>query len=222
MSVMYTKALLLAEVRELLNEPVALFWLDSELNDMIDWAARTMSGITLCTQTNEAVTTVENVVAYDLTAQFIKIEDVIYNDTTALQRIDIRNFGHGAKGGTETNQAPKWYYEFGGWLHLWPAPKGTAAGASKIDVYGYRVAEDYEHGSTVYDVPDRLQGRLIDFVLACAYTKAGKYALTKRYMERFLQSAIVDRKDIHERRVSVDSLDRFLIPDRTVVAGQQQ
>jgi hypothetical protein len=218
---MYTKALLLAEVRELLNEPVSMLWLDSELNDMIDWAARTMSGITLCTQATEVIETLEDVYAYPLANQYIKVESVIYSDTTGLQRLDIRNFGHGAAGGTATNQTPKWYYVFGNTLHLWPTPKGTYVG-NNIDVYGYRVAEDYEHGSTVYDVPDRLQGKLIDFVLATAYVKAGKYSLTRKYMQRFLQSAIIDRKDIHENRVAVDSLDRFLIPDRTVVAGQQQ
>lgn len=221
MAVMHTKALLLAQVRELLAEPVAMFWLDSELNDMIDWAARCMSGITLCTQDTEAITTVENVSAYALVNQYIRVEDVIFNDTTGLQRLNIRNFGHGAAGGTATNQNPKWYYIFGNYLYLWPVPKGTAAGAGKIDVYGYRVAEDYEHGSTVYDVPDRLQGQLLDFVMACAYTKAGKYFLTRKYMQKFIQSAIIDRKDIHENRVSVESIDRFLIPDRTVVAGQQ-
>jgi len=146
-----------------------------------------------------------------------------------LQRLDIRNFGHGAPAATATDQAPQWYYIWGDRIFVWPCPKGTTISAQGSDggyltVYGYRTAWDYDHeavgvaGST-YDVPDRLQACLLDFVLACAYVKTGKYSLTRYHMANFMQNAQMDRRDVFESNQIVDSLDRFMIPDRTQQAG---
>ena len=81
------------------------------------------------------------------------------------------------------------------------------------------MAEDYAHGSTVYDVPDRLQGKLIDFVLFYAYAKSGKFSLSRYHMQNFIQNAMNDRRDVHDTINIVDSIDRSLIPDRTQQAG---
>lgn len=221
---LYTKAQLLAEARSLLNETTALYWTDTELNTAIDWAARTMSGIALCTPASEAVSMSGQAdKPYTaINAQFIKVEACRYyngTSTTSLQRLDIRHFGHGAdKSGAsgDTTRVPQYYYVFGNLLYLWPLQKGAALSTSTATLYGYRVAEDYAHGSTVYDVPDRLQGKLIDFVLAYAYAKAGKYSLTKYHIQSFMQNAIMDRRDVHDKIVITDSYDKFLIPDRTV------
>lgn len=220
----YTKAQLLAQARSLLNETSALYWTDTELNTAIDWAARTMSGIALCTPASEAVAmTGQADKPYTaITAQFIKVEACRYYDgtsTTSLQRLDIRQFGNGAGASGaagDTTRVPQFYYVFGNLLYLWPLQKGAALSTSTATLYGYRVAEDYAHGSTVYDVPDRLQGKLIDFVLAYAYAKSGRYDLTKYHMQSFMQAAMMDRRDVHDKLVITDSLDRFLIPDMTV------
>jgi hypothetical protein len=162
-----------------------------------------------------------------------------------LQRSDIRTWGHGAPGlSTGTNISPQWYYIWGGGglgtananqqrIFVWPCPKGTyvvATGSNGgyMKVHGFRSAWNYDHyalyddtpSSGVYDIPDRLQARLIDFVLACAYIKAGKYSLTSFHMRNFMQNAMFDRKDVFESNGIVDSLDRMMIPDRTQVAGQ--
>ncbi len=234
MAVLYTVAQLITEVRSILNEPVENFWLDTELEEFIHQAARTASGVTLCTPTSINVTTTTDTMAYTIaTAQFIRVDSVAFTNTTGgtygLQRLDIRNFGHGANGGAaaDTLRIPKWYYVFGDYIYLWPVPKGAVAGGggvgtSAVVVYGWTVAQDYDRAATTYDVPDRLQGRLIDFVLAMAYCKAGKHSLTRYHMATFMQNAIMDRKDVHDRTPMPDTLDRYLIPDRTVQPQTQQ
>lgn len=234
---LYTVATLTTQVRSILTEPAENFWLDSEIEDIIHWATRTMSGITLCTPVSANVTTTTDTMAYTIaSAQLIRVDSVTFTHTLSatsttygLQCLDIRNFGHGASDGasTDTNRIPKWYYVFGDYIYLWPVPKGAVAtgggvGTSAVVVYGWTVAQDYDQGATTYDVPDRLQGRLIDFVLAMCYAKSGKHSLTRYHMSNFMQNAIMDRKDIHDRIPTVDSLDRFAIPDRTVQPQAQQ
>lgn len=240
----YTKAYLLAETRAILNEPTALFWTDTELNDFIDWGARTISGITLCNPVTEVISPGAGFVADGLwansTTDFIKIDDVSIVSSTSvvkhLQRTDIRAFGHGA--GTwgaagDTDRQPLRYYIHGAdstststtaqpitTIFLWPVPKGIWLTSATLNVYGYRVAQEYVRDTTVYEIPDRLQGYLIDFVLACAYAKSGKYSLTSRHMATFMQNAAFDRRNVYEAKRIVDSKDRFDIPDRTQQGGK--
>jgi hypothetical protein len=239
---LYSTAYLLAEVRAILNEPNAMFWTDTELNDFIDWGARTISGITLCCPVTERIavaagTLIENGLWATSSTDFIKVERVTAVSNTGvtknLQRLDIRNFGHGAGawnvGTSGSDRPPKYYYVYGGestyqpitYIFLWPVPLGIyALTTAYIYVYGYRAAASYVYDTTVFEIPDRLQGRLIDFVLACAYAKAGKFSLTRFHMSTFMQNAMMDRRDIHDAKRIVDSKDRFFIPDRTQQAQQ--
>ena len=231
---LYTKAQMLTQVRALLNETTALLWTDAELDNYLCWGARTLSGITLCVPASEVVNGAGNSswvagsLSAPLTTNFIKVASVTTTVILAgtpinLQRADIRNFGHGAPAADATNQTPQWYYMFGNRIFFWPCPKGTTVTSGtggNLTVYGFRAAWDYDHeaagaAGTYYDIPDSLQARLIDFVLACAYVKAGKYSLTRAHMQNFMQNAMMDRRDVFESNGIVDSLDRFMIPDRT-------
>lgn len=227
MAILYTAAALIAEIRTLLAEPTERFWKDSELQLWIDRAARELSAITLCTPVTEAVTTTTDTFSYALTAQFIKIHSVMFNDTKGLERLDVFTFGHGAQDGAsgDTNRDPAFYYVHGNRLYLWPVPKGTAVGAGLVDVYGWRTAYSYEHntGDTPkqYDIPDFCQPILIDYVLACARAKEGKHSLTRFHMINFMQQANMARKDIFDYSLRRTSSDQHSIPDQTVQAGQQ-
>jgi hypothetical protein len=225
---LYTKAQLLTEVRTLLDEPVARRWTDTNLNEMIDWGARTTSGITLCTPETESVAMAsgENALSFAITAQFLDIQSCSYFDgstTVPLIRADIRHYGRGAGTSGEaadTARVPIYWYTFAQKLFLWPLPKGSALNTATANLSGWRVAEDYAHGSTVYDIPDRLQGKLIDFVLACAYTKTGNFSLVSAHMTQFIQSMQFDRSDVHDRLERVESHDMFMLPDRTIIQNQ--
>lgn len=243
---LYTKAQMLTQARALLNETTALFWTDTELANYLDMGARTLSGIALCTPASEFIDAdntswAAGVLSGIMATNFIKIVSVEAHTTGSsshngtpvqLARSDIRAFGQGAPASADTNQMPQWYYIFGNRVFVWPCPKGTTVAAvgsngGYLRIHGYRTAWNYDRyalttdtpSSAVYDIPDSLQARLIDFVVACAYIKAGKYSLTKYHMQSFMQAAMMDRRDVFESNGIVDSLDRFLIPDRTQQAG---
>ena len=227
MSIMYTAANLITEVRGLLAEPVARFWSDAELQIWIDWAARELSAITLCTPITEEVTTTTDTFSYALTAQFISIHSVMFNDTKSLQRLDAFSFGHGAQDGlaADTNREPSWYYVHGNRVYLWPVPKGSAVGASLIDVYGWRTAYAFERDVSrypkQYDIPDPFQPLLVPFVMACARAKEQKHAIARIHMMEFLSRAGEARIDITDHSLRKTSNDQHAIPDQTVRAGQQ-
>jgi len=233
MGIMYTPAQITTEVRTLLAEPTALYFTDAEIQLWIDRAARCVSGISLCVPANETVTTTlgdasgnttYGTFSYALTTKFVKVHSVMFNATTALQRLDIRSFGHGAPTASATNQSPQWYYIHGDRIYLWPPAMGTSVGANVI-VYGWRTAFAYENDTggspKQYEVPDVLQPIMIDFIMACARSKEGKHSLVGYHMRRFFSKMNMYRKDYTDTSLMVDSVDRFAIPDRTQVAGQQ-
>jgi len=226
---LYTEAQILSSVRSILQEPVALFWTDTQLTDYMNWAARTISGVTLCTPATDTLAAADSARGYvagglsiTMETKFIRIEDVTqqnsaYTTLVHLQRLDIRNFGHGAPAAADTNQEPQWYYAHGQELFLWPCIKGTMQSAGAVTVYEYKAAESYLHDTTAYDIPDRLQAVVLDFVLSCAYAKAGKYSLSRYHMSRFMQKCITDRRDVHDVIHNVvDSMDAMRIPDRSI------
>lgn len=232
MAIMYTPAQMTAEVRTLLGEPTARFFTDAEIQLWLDRAARHVSAIGLCVPISETVTTtlggaVGNTTfgtfSYALTTKFVKIHSVMFNATTALERLDIRNFGHGAAGASATNQSPQWYFVHGDRIYLWPPAMGTSVGANVI-VYGWRTAFAFENDTggspKQYEVPDVLQPIMIEFIMACARSKEGKHGLVSYHMRKFLSKMNIYRRDYHDTSLVVDSSDRFMIPDRTQVAGQ--
>ena len=226
MAVMYTAASMITYIRSLLAEPVARFWSDAELQIWLDWGAREISAITLCTPITEPVTTTTDTFSYALTTQFIKINSVMYNDVKSLQRLDVFPFGHGAQDGIsgDTNRDPAWYYIHGNRLYLWPVPKGSAVGASLIDVYGWRTAYALERevGDTPkqYDIPDFISPLIIDFVMACARAKEQKHAIARIHMMNFLAAAGEARIDLTDHSLRVTSNDQHAIPDETVRADK--
>ena len=150
----------------------------------------------------------------------------MFNLTKSLQRLDILNFGHGAQDGAsgDTNRDPSWYYMHGNRLYVWPVPKGTAVGAAKLKVYGWRTAYAYERDvlntPMQYDIPDFAQPIIIDFVMACARAKEQKHALARIHMMNFLQAAGEARIDITDHALRKNSNDQHSIPDQTVSANR--
>jgi hypothetical protein len=134
-------------------------------------------------------------------------------------------FGHGfVNGATGAAVVPKYYFHFGNSLFIWPSPIGASnVGAGKIKVYGSISCEDYVHTDTleVYGLPDRLQETVIEYVLACAYIKMGKFSKAGFHMSNFLSAIEFERRDNYDRKMTAESKDMYEIPTRNVMAKQQ-
>ena len=211
----YTKAGLLAEARAILNEPVEHFWLDTELNGWIDRGARKLSQITLCVPDKDTITTAASVYCYTLAIPFIKVQSVMYNNV-GLQRIDSLNFGH-PNAPANSGTAPKQYYHFGKHLYLWPSP----AVSLTVYVHGFRSAIAYsdatDNSPTKYELPNAVQPYVLDYVLACAYTKRGNHGFAGYHFSQFLNNCNAYRADVTDRKLIQDSKDKMGVPDRTQI-----
>lgn len=215
----YTKAQMRTRVREILNEPTARVFTDTELNKWIDTGARLASILTLCKENSEDVNTAtENKMEYALTKEYIMVESAVFNDEDdtddeiGLQRIDPRMIGHVHDG---TAGKPIYYFHFENSLFVWPAASTGIVNGS-ITVFGYTVVDDY--GTSGGNLPEEIERLVLDFALSCAYTKIGKHQKAGLYMQRFMNNCSIHRRDVNEAINILDTHDMFRIPDRTVVA----
>jgi len=221
----YAKSAILADVRRILREPVALLYSDTELNAYIDEAARKTSILTLCNRTREAKNMIDaqqDMCALSTTADFIKIDFVTADKAQVgaeigLQRISMTQVGMGGVGSLAPG-TPKFYSYYDGTVFLWPAPDSdwcSDAAPSYIYIYGPTAVDNYG-GAGSETLPDELQHFTIDYALSCAYTKAGKHSLAGLHMQKFMQNCMVHRRDVYDMVGIADSVDSTHIPTVTV------
>ena len=215
----FTRAEIHALVRKTINEPTANVFTDTEIDDLIDQGARSVSILTLCnSQTEIEGTLVEGCMYRALSTHFTKVESVwYYNGTrnTGLQRIDPRHIGHVADA---TEDEPRWYFIFEQGLFTWPPNDATTATAGNtLTVLSYAIVDDYGAGAAE-TLPNEVQPYCIDYALAWAYAKLGKHSLNRYYMQRYLAKCFSHRRNVYDAIGMVDSRDRFDLPDFTVQA----
>ena len=218
MAASYTKANILTQVRSILNEPTARFYSDSEINSWTDRGARILSAISLCNDTVQ--TNVTMVAETPLTAinDFIRVDSVVLHDDTGLQRISPQMAGHV---NVHTSGEPVHYFHFEDSVWLCPAPSSAAVAAGFIDIYGCAIVGSYG-ASAAETLPDEIQYMVIDFVLSQAYTKAGKHRLSGIHMQKFMEEAMLARRDVYDASLMVDSNDQFKLPDTTITPQPTQ
>lgn len=211
----YTRANIITQARAILNEPTARFYSDTELQQWTDIGARILSAITLCYEVSEEIQLTDETAFESLTTDlFMKVESAVYNNLTGLQRIDPRATGHVGDAGS--TGLPAFYWTFDEKIWLDPTPDATA-GAASLDVYGYGLVGSYGKGAAEL-LPDEVQFMVIDFAVSMAYTKAGKHRLAGTYMQKFMQNAMLTRRDIYDNIGNIDSNDKSKIPDTTIAA----
>lgn len=213
----FTRAEIHALVRKTINEPTANVFTDTEIDDLIDQGARSVSILTLCKhQTETESTLVEGYMYRALATGFTKVESVWYNNGTeniGLQRIHPRQIGHVADA---TEDEPRWYFVFEQGLFLWPPHDTTAAGNS-VTVLSYGIVDDYGAAASE-TLPNEVQPYCIDYALVWAYAKLGKHSLSRYYMQNYLAKCFTYRRNVYDAIGMVDSRDMFDIPDFTVQA----
>ena len=218
-----TKANALSEVRRQLGEPTSVVFTDTDINAWLDIGARNVSAVTLCAPFSYAYTPVT--IAYKISMSsddIIKVKAVTYSpdtgptETYALQRITPSQFGHvGDKVGT----LPYYWFHFDEYLYIWP-PVAAAVTSQRIVVYGYQLVSSY--GTNGDSLPDYLNPLCIDYAVAMAYCKDGKYQKSARAFQRYMSQLMRYRRDITDSIEAVDTLDMHKIPDKTIYPQQLQ
>lgn len=217
----YSAAEALTQVRSLIGEPTANFWSDEELNNWVIEGSVDISTKTLCYEHKNSIKLVANQLEYtdfvaapttNGIAQVVKVYGCIYDDEAnvyrGLQKIHPRQIQHLSE---STAGPPYYYYHFAGKIGLFPLPSATeAALTDPVLVYCSLVAD------AITDLPDHYQQFAIIYAAAMARFKERKNAEAMRLYTQYINSMNFHRADIYER--PGDAKSDFQMPDRTVEA----
>lgn len=216
----YSAAEALTQVRALIGEASAGFWTDEELNNWVIEGSVDISVKTLCFEHRNSITLVASQLEYtDFIsapttagiAQAIKIYSCIYDDESnvyrGLQKIHPRQINHLSQ---NTAGPSYYYYHFAGSIGIWPLPTATeAALTDPILVYCSLVAD------AITDLPDHYQQFAIIYAAAMAKFKERKNAEAMSLYAKYINSMNFHRADIYER--GVDAKSDFQTPDKTII-----
>ena len=192
----FTETQAITQVRYLLNEPTAKFWTDTEIQGWIQQAALDISCKTLCTTAEGTITLVQGQLKYTSTdeawiANNIKIEAMWYNLGTSargLQRTSAHRFGHLQIGGSKS---PRYWYEDGKRVYLWPVPTASDAGVDLTCVYS----------KLTFDITElREEYQQLTFLYAASMAKAKdrKFEEAALYQQMYLNALNFERQDKYD------------------------
>jgi hypothetical protein len=200
------------EVRRNVNESIAGFWSDTEIEDWIKEGTRTFSSKSLMVEGTDTVDPmIASTLYYDSgdetwIADLLEIYTVIYfngtNKYKGLIKIHPRQIGNLA---TATAGPPKYYCLHDRKLYVLPLTSATevAAGATLSVLYAKETDD-------ITALTDEFQHLAVIYATAKAYQKDEKWAAAGVLMGQFFQEVAFERNDKHARET--DSLDKFRIP----------
>jgi len=209
----------LTQVRNFLNEPVQVYWTDTEIANWIEEGCRDFSSKSLMIEDTMQVTLVTNQIQYtssDVAALSTIIEpySCLYNDGVnnwkGIIKMHPRMIGNEA---TNASGEPKYYALHHSSIYLWPPPSSTVvAGGAYLKILYAKVTSD------IAIVHDEYQHLPIIYACAKCKYKDQKFAEGNALMTYYLNTTAFERQDKHSREE--DSLDMFKIKPRG--AQQQQ
>jgi hypothetical protein len=206
-----TAANVRTEVRAILNEPVAAFWSDAEIDAWVTQAAQSIS-MTGVVETTATVTIVASTIEYAVpttfanptvtTGQLIKIAAAHYGGR-GLIHVHVRTIGN-INADTTSNDPTVWA------LHgqrFFLAPVGSGASGT-VTLYCHVETDD------IADIPDIWQPLAITYAAAKGKQKDGRFAEAAALLGEYTNALAFLRNDILER--GVDSRQMMTIPTRIV------
>jgi len=193
-------ATLLTNIRYLLKEATAAYFLDAEITAWIADAATDISAKTLCYETVSEITLVAGTLEYSEPAGCLKISAIHYNNKP-LTKIHPKMLGL-----TTNREAgnPEQYYYFAKKIGIWPL---AADGSIAIKPRVFHAAVT----STIANIPDQYGSAATLFALVNAKIKEEKFAQASMLYQMYLSSLLFHRQDLIEQ--TVDAKSEFKIPD---------
>jgi hypothetical protein len=185
-----------ADVRQLLNEPAAVYWTDTELEDWIKEGTRLISAKTLQVEETADITLVQNQLIYNLAdgvttwaADCLEPYAAIYNNGSnkykGLQLVHPKQIGNLM---TFTSGDPKYYSFHNRSFYIWPLPSATTATRTVSILYA-KESED------VTELSDEHQHLAIIWAQARAMEKDHKYGTAQSLKQQFFSELDFTRKD---------------------------
>lgn len=198
-----------ADVRQSLNEPNAVFWLDSEIEDWIKEGTRIVASKTRSVEADDTITLVADQLVYtsadeswagDCLAVYAAIYDNGSNKYKGLQFFSPKQLGNVH---TFTAGDPRYYAFHNRSFYIWPMSTATEA-TRTISVLYAKESDDYT------ELPDEYQHLPIMWATAKAYEKDLKFAQSSALKTNFYSDIQFER---------VDKITRPAEHERAVKAG---
>jgi hypothetical protein len=184
----------IADVRQLLNEPTAVFWTDLEIEDWIKEGTRIIVSKTHGVEATGNITLVQNQLSYTSTdstwiGDCMWAYAALYNNGAnkykGLQFIHPKQIGNLL---TFTAGDPKYYSFFNRAFYIWPLPSSTIVGNTVLTMYA-KETEDFTL------LPDEFQHLAIMWGQAKAYEKDMKHAQAAAIKQNFYSEMQFERND---------------------------
>lgn len=200
------------QVRSNVNEAIAGYWSDTEIETWIKEGTRNFSTKSLmCEATGTIAPMITSTLFYDsgdetFLADILELYTVLYFNGTAtykgLVKIHPRQIGNLA---LSTAGPPKYYCLYNRNLYIMPMVSATevAAGATLSVLYAKETDD-------ITALADEFQHLPILYATAKCYQKDEKWGAASALMSQFFQESSFERTDKHARET--DSLDKFKIP----------
>lgn len=199
-------------VRSNVNEAIAAYWSDTEIENWIKEGVKSFSSKSLlCEQIDVIDPMIASTLYYDSgdetwIADVLEIYSVLYFDGTStykgLVKVHPRQIGNLA---TRTAGPSKYYCQHKRNLFVMPMVSATevAAGATLTVLYAKETDD-------ITELADEYQHIPVLYATAKAYQKDEKWNAAGVLMTQFFQESSFERGDKHSREI--DSLDKFKIP----------
>jgi len=198
-----SKAKIHTEIRSLLHEAAAGFFINTQIDNWIDQAAIDISSKTLCYEASDEITLIDKILDYDVPSDCIKVLTCQF-EKKGLVRIYPRHMGHISE---TIAGRPEFYYEFAAKVAFWPVCNTTNSG-KKVTVLSAKQT------AVITNIVDQYRPFAILYGLYRGFLKDKKYASASDILTVYLNNLLFHRQDLQER--PPDSWDMMKLAQRTV------
>lgn len=187
-----------ADLRNLLNEPTAVFWTDGELEDWIKEGVRMISSKTHAVEADDDLTLVTSQLIYtssdhswiaDMLAPYAAIYDNGSNKYKGLEFIHPKQIGNSL---TYTAGDPRYYSFHNRSIYIWPLPS-TATNGNTVSFLYAKESED------ITELKDEHQHLAIMWGQIRAMEKDMKWQSAAAMKQQFYSELNFEKQDKHNR-----------------------
>jgi hypothetical protein len=210
-----TLANVIDEVQVLMNDPAGSIFTDVLVTAWIKQGVTDVTTKTHCLEVSDpdAIAMVNATLEYAVPTDCLKIHNAFLNTAAGakpkgLVRIHPKQVYHVTN--VEDGE-PEYWYEFGAKVGFYPI-WATGVVRDKGGLHYSKKSDD------ITLIPDAYQPLIILFAAHKAKLMDGKPAQAAQYYQQYLNSALFQRQDLHDR--VYDAKDDFKLPDRSQTVGR--
>lgn len=207
----YSLAQVITEVRRLLNESVAAFYSDAEIQEWIVQGTLDVSTVAKCVEGRTEIAAVIGTWFYALPTDTVEVLHVVWDDTKQGLRKIVGSMV-GEAGPAVDGVRPQTWFEWGGSLYINPIPDASATGKNLAVFYARSVTD-------VTALAASYQWLVITFATYRGKLKDKRLAEATVLYADYGNALAFRRLDIHQRLAHTEA--DVQLAAQTVTGGQR-